>query len=195
MTHRKIAAAANIFLPTLAFYACYYLFGLLPAIIISILYSLAVLLFCLCKTKKLRSSQLMGLFGLTASGLAVFFTGYSNFYYVPALFNNLVLTFMMLTLALRKRSILHYLARDFEIKALSSVPETLVLGLNYVWMAYFLLKILSKLLGIFFLDFDKLYWLVFWLGDPAAILLVIFSIWFIRRKIHQAAMAEGSTKP
>ena len=42
------------------------------------------------------------------------------------------------------------------------------------------MKILTKVMGILYLDFEKLYWLVFLMGDPAMVLVVVISIVIIR---------------
>lgn len=48
-------------------------------------------------------------------------------------------------------------------------------------VSFFALKILSKLLGLLFLDFKRLYWLVFLLGDPMTVLVVALTAYFINK--------------
>lgn len=35
-------------------------------------------------------------------------------------------------------------------------------------------------MGLIYINFDKLYWLVFWVGDPAMVAVMILSIVIIR---------------
>ncbi len=55
-----------------------------------------------------------------------------------------------------------------------------MLNINAIWIIYFALKIISKIVGMLYLNFNQLYWVVFLLGDPMTILMIILSIILIR---------------
>ena len=132
--------------------------------------------------KPLRNTQILGMVGLVVSLIGVLFAGNDNYYYLPALMENFVFAGFTLVLTLRKKSIFLYVVRDFEIPALSGLDERSLIGLNVLWLCYFAAKIATKALGILYLDFSVLYWLVFALGDPATILLVLLSLAVAKRK-------------
>ncbi len=46
----------------------------------------------------------------------------------------------------------------------------------------FSIKIISKVLGMLYLDFEKLYWLVFLLGDPMTCAVILLSIYMVRKQ-------------
>ncbi len=75
---------------------------------------------------------------------------------------------------------LHYLVKDFEIAAMNQLPEENLRMLNLIWLFFFGGKILTKAVGIVYLDFAKLYWLVFLMGDPAMVCMILVSVVIIR---------------
>ena len=66
-----------------------------------------------------------------------------------------------------------------------------LLILNIIWLIFFLLKILSKSLGILFLSFNELYWVVFVLGDPMTIIVVAYSVYYINRVVRKSQSEKG----
>lgn len=83
-------------------------------------------------------------------------------------------------MSVRNKSILHYLAKDFEIRSLEQIPVSDMKSINVIWIIYFVLKIIVKLVGILYLDFNMLYWIVFLQGDPMMILMIVISGVLIR---------------
>ena len=179
---RWVIPIINIVLPALLFYVLYRTAGILPSIFISAGYSLIVLVRQKAKTGSVKNTQILGLVSLLASGPAIYFSGEEKFYYIPSLVTNVVLLIFMLLLSGRGKSVLHFLAKDFEIRSLSRIPEKNMLRINLVWIVYYALKIIAKLLGLLYLDFQKLYWLVFLLGDPMTLLAILLSVFLIRRQ-------------
>ncbi len=83
-------------------------------------------------------------------------------------------------LLIQKKSVLHYLTKDFEIAAIEQIPQENMRLLNVIWLLFFGCKIMVKIIGIIYLDFHKLYWLVFLMGDPAMVLMIVVSVIIIR---------------
>lgn len=83
-------------------------------------------------------------------------------------------------LSVRRKSVLHYMAKDFEIVSLEQIPEERMFSINVVWIVYFALKIISKIVGILYWDFNTLYGVVFLLGDPMMVLVIVLSVILIR---------------
>ena len=69
----------------------------------------------------------------------------------------------MIILTARHKSVIHYLAKDFEIKSLEQIPEDKMISINVIWIIYFVLKIISKIVGILCFNFNELYWMVLYL--------------------------------
>ena len=178
---RYLKPILNIILPTLLFYLLYKTAGILWAVLVSVAFSLGSVLVRRFKGQKASNSQILGLISLLASGAAIAFSGDEKMYYVPALIGNIVLMFFMIGLTASHKSVLHYLAKDFHIGSLEKIPEDKMLSVNILWIVFFTLKILSKVLGLLFLNFEKMYWLVFLLGDPMTIIVVILSVILIRQ--------------
>lgn len=171
----------NMLLPTLLFYVLYKAAGILAAVLIAAAFSLGTILWGKSKGDKISNSQILGVVSLLASGAAIVFSGNDKMYYVPALIGNIVLMGFMIWLTVSHKSVLHYLAKDFHISSLKQVPEENMLPVNILWIVFFILKILSKIIGLLFLNFENMYWLVFLLGDPMTIVIVILSVILIRR--------------
>lgn len=184
-------AVMNTCLPTILFYLIYRFQGIIVATGISVLLngiSLSVQYF---KNREVTNTAVLGLLGLLGAAIAIYFTGNEKYYYVPGLAINILLFFFFCVLSLKKKSIVHYLAKDFEITAINLLPQENLFLLNIIWLIFFGLKIVFKVMGLIYLDFDKLYWLVFWMGDPAMVAMIILSIVIIRIQfIHKNKAAR-----
>ena len=170
----------NMLIPTVLFYAAYRVTGIIPAVILSLAYSLISAIYAKIKNSTVKNSQVIGILGLAASIMAMCFTGEEKLYYIPALIENILFLGCITVLSFRRKSVLHYLAKDFEIESLRQIHEESMFSVNAIWIIYFALKIISKLVGILYLDFNELYWLVFLLGDPMTVLVIIISVILIR---------------
>lgn len=181
---KKISPIMNIIIPTITFWFCYRLFGLLPAVFISALVSLVTILQAYTKKKQVSNTQILGLVGLILSGISIVLSGNEKLYYIPALISNIVSLSFMVVLTIKRKSVFLYLAKDFQIKSLQHISEQDVIILNYLWMFFFFLKCISKIAGLIYLDFEKMYWLVFFLGDPAMLIVAGISVIYIMRKVN-----------
>lgn len=177
---RWIVPLGNMVIPAILFYGVYRVAGIIPAVIISLTYSLISVIYSKLKNHAVKNSQIIGILGLVSSAVMILFTGEEKLYYIPAIIQNVGFLGFIVALSLQKKSVLHFLAKDFEIESLKQVPEENMFSINVVWIVYFALKILSKIAGILYLDFNTLYWVVFLLGDPMTILMIILSVILIR---------------
>ena len=177
-------------IPAILFYIAYHVVGIIPAVIISLTYSLISAIYSKLKNHAVKNSQFIGILGLVGSATAIFFTGKEKFYYIPSIIGNVIFGGFMIILSIRRKSVLHYLAKDFEIESLKLIPEESMLNINAIWIIYFALKIVSKIVGMLYLNFNQLYWVVFLLGDPMTILMIILSIILIR--IHYAKASKNN---
>lgn len=185
---KKIFPIINLILPTIVFYWIYRCQGIISAAIFSVLISGVSLAVQYYKTKKIANTAVMGLLGLIISSISIYFTENEKFYYVPALAMNMITFIFLCILSIKKKSVLHYLAKDFEIAVIKQVPENDLGLLNLLWLLFFGCKILTKITGILYLDFTRLYWLVFLMGDPAMVCMIIISIIFFRIQfVHKNA--------
>ncbi len=179
---RWIKPLGNIVVPAILFYAAYRIGGIIPAVTLSLSYSIISAIYSKQKYHRVKNSQIVGIFGLIGSATAILFTGEERLYYIPSIVENIIYGGFMTLLSIRHKSVLHFLAKDFEIQWLKQIPEESMLGINVVWLIYFGLKIISKVLGILYLDFNQLYWVVFLLGDPMTVLVILLSVILIRTR-------------
>lgn len=175
-----IKPLGNMVIPAILFYAAYHVADIIWALIISLTFSIFSIVYSKRKNNEVKNSQIIGILGLVSSAVMILFTGEEKLYYIPAIIQNMLFLGFNITLSVQRKSILHFLAKDFEIESLKQVPEENMFSINVVWLIYSVLKILSKILGILYLDFNTLYWIVFLLGDPMTILMVILSVILIR---------------
>lgn len=182
-----------LILPAIVFYICYKYIGILVAILLSASLSVAAIIYNFAKHKTVPHTQILGVLGLLLSFVAVLFTDNEKLYYVPALCSNCLLACFALLLTLRHKSIFHYIVKDFNIPIVQNVPEDQFIPLNIMWLAFFIIKAVSKVLGILFMSFESLYWLVFLLGDPMTIVLVVCSAYFVNKKASLAKKERNNT--
>lgn len=175
-----IKPLGNMLIPTALFYVVYHVGGIIPAVIISLAYTLISVIYSKMKGNAIKNSQIVGVLGLIGSAMAILFTGEEKLYYIPSIIENVFFLGIMIVLSVCRKSVLHFLAKDFEIESLKQIPEESMFSINVVWIIYFSIKIISKIAGILYLDFNKLYWVVFLLGDPMTILVIIISVMLIR---------------
>ena len=180
---------SRMVMPTLLFYGLYRTAGILPAITISLGYGLASVIYSKIKENEVKNAQVLGILVLAASAAAVLFTGDEKLYYLPGAIQNALFLGFFLVLSVQRKSVLHYIAKDFEIQSLRRIPEESMLCVNILWTFYCAIKLISKIVGMLYWDFEKLYWAVFLLGDPATILVIILSAILIR--LH---FRKGRTK-
>lgn len=171
----------NVFLPTLIFYCVYKIIGIITATVISTVYSGIMMINQYRKTKEISATKLIGLLGMVGSVVAIYFTNNSKYYYIPALTINIITFGIMLVLSIQKKSVLHFLLRDMDLASVNKIPQHNLLPVNMIWLCFFALKIITKLVGIIYLDFDKLYWLVYIMGDPAMIVVIILTVIILRK--------------
>ena len=185
MNKNTAKQSVYLIMPAVIFYCCYLYADIIYAVIVSFLFSFGMIIFNLVKRKRIANTQILGITGVAMALIAVIYTDNENFYYVPALVSNCVLFVFMFVLSVKKKSVLHYITKDFDIRLINNIQESDCLQLNYLWLIFFILKIISKVTGILFLDFKVLYWIVFILGDPMMIALAAYSIFFINRKVKK----------
>ncbi len=169
-------------LPGISFLAVYYFTNLQIAIVLSCIAGLVLLALDIRKEKAIKNSNVIGMIGLAFQMVSAFCAGYEKLYYLPALVQNCVVMVMVIAFCLKSKSIFLYIVKDFDFPIFRNVRDEDVLPLNYLWIGYCLLKILSKVIGMVALDFISMYWLVFLLGTPLNILLIIISYYFVKKR-------------
>ncbi len=177
---KRIVYILNLVLPTILFYWVYSKCGIIPAPCLSVLVSGIFQAVQFYKTRKISNTAVLGLLGLIIAGISISFTGNEKYYYVPGLVKNMITIGVLSVLLIQKKSVLHYLTKDFEIAAIEQIPQENMRLLNVIWLLFFGCKIMVKIIGIIYLDFHKLYWLVFLMGDPAMVLMIVVSVIIIR---------------
>ncbi len=175
-----IKPLGNMLIPAVVFNILYNIIGIIPAITGSVLYSLFSVIYSKMKGSGIKNSHIIGIFSLIVSAVSIIFTGDEKAYYIPSIVQNMIFLGFATALSIRHKSILHYFAKDFEIRSLERIPEVGMMSVNIIWIIYFALKIIVKIAGIMYLDFNTLYWVVFLQGDPMMVLMVIISGILIR---------------
>jgi len=95
---------------------------------------------------------------------------------------------LVIGMCVKSKSVFLFLVKDFEFELFKNLNDRDVLSLNYIWLVYCMLKIISKIVVMITLDFIKLYWLVFWLGEPINILLIVISFAYIKKRVRMEEM-------
>lgn len=187
-----IRPLGNMLIPAVVFYVAYNTIGLITAVVVSLGCSLLSVVYTWVKGNGIKNSQIIGLLGLAGSAAAIVLSGNEKTYYIPSVFQNMLFLGFAIILSVRHKSILHFLAKDFEIPSLERIPEKNMMSVNRIWLFYFALKIIVKILGILYLDFNKLYWIVFLQGDPMMVLMIVLSIVMIRKQYVYANSSSGN---
>lgn len=182
--NRIIRVIIRMLAPSISFLVFYYISGLQSAIIVSCIVGFLLLLWDGCKGKRVNNSNIIGVLALGFQMISSFCIGYEKIYYVPALVQNCTVMIVISYLCCKSKSIFLYVVKDFDFAIFRNVKDDDILSLNYLWIAYCLLKIISKVLGIYALDFFSLYWLVFFFGTPLNILLIVLSYLYVKKKIE-----------
>lgn len=177
---RYLRPIINITLPTIVFYIAYKLLGILPAVVLSLIINMMILIYDYVKRKPITNTQIIGILGGVFSVLAIWGGGSEKWTFVPALIQNIVMTVLFVVLTVKKQNILKFLLEDFQVKILEGMKDEKLMMINIIWIMFFILKILVKLIGIVMLDYESLYWLVFMMGDPAFIIVVILTVIILR---------------
>ena len=133
-----IKPLCNTVIPTLLFYILYSYKGIIPAAVISIIYSICSVLYSKHKYNEVKNSKIIGIIGLAASAAAIIFTGEEKLYYIPSIIKNMVFLGFFIVLSVQHKSVLHYLAKDFDIKSLKQIDEKDMLCVNTIWIIFLL---------------------------------------------------------
>ncbi len=181
-----------LLLPTILFFVCYSVWGILPAVIISGAVSFLVAIFTFIRTRKLPGSQLIGILGMIISFAAIYFTGNDKYYFLTPLVSNCILVIVAFILTIRKKSIFHLVAKPFKLPQIADIPESAFLSLNVMWLVALVVKTLSKLLGVLLLDFKTIYWIAYVLSDPLTVVLLIVSVYLVRRNLTMANASQSN---
>ena len=182
MSRNNIKQITYMLLPAVTFYICYLFINILYATAIAALIATGVIVFNLAKHRKVANTQLLGLLSLLLSFAAVYNTGNENLYFVPSIISNFITASLIFILTMKRKSVLHYAVKEFDSQFLESVDERDVIMLNYLWIAFFVLKMVARTIGVLWLDFSVVYWVSFTLGDPMNVAVVALSIFYIRKK-------------
>jgi len=179
----RILKIIYILAPLVVFYFVYWLFGIFPAIIFSGALSVFGILHDLARKKSVALTKIYVIVGLAFSFAAIYFTGNEKLYYVPALVGNVAFAGFIAALTARGKSVLHLAVKDFDIESIKDIDERTLRPLNLLWLAFFSVKAAIKVIGIMWLDFSTLYWMVFIFGDPMTVVFAGYSVYFVNRKI------------
>lgn len=180
---RYVKIIANLVLPSILFYGIYRIAGILPAVLLSLGINLILLSIDMIKKKTIANTQILGILGGVFSALAVWGGGNEKWTFVPALLQNIIMTGFFILLTIRKKSVLKFICKDFQIKTIENMQDDKLQPLNLLWLAFFCLKIFVKIAGLVLLDYDKLYLLTFLMGDPALLLVVLLTVLIIKKNI------------
>ena len=161
--HKKLIfiSMCRMLLPNIIFSVIYKIYGLKYAIVISCIIGSAIILLDIIKERSIKNSAIIGIVILILQMLSSFFSGYEKLYYIPALLENCIVMSLVIGMCVKSKSVFLFLVKDFEFELFENLNDRDVLSLNYIWIVYCMLKIISKIVGMITLDFIKLYWLVF----------------------------------
>lgn len=178
-------------MPSILFLVLYKFLGLQLSVLITCVISFLLLLLDAFKEKRITNSAIIGAIGLGFQVVSSFCVGYEKLYYVPALVQNCVIMLLVLSLCIQSKSVFLYVVKDFNFKIFKKMSDEELLPLNYLWAAYCLLKILTKVIGMVALDFISMYWVVFLFGTPLNLITIVLSYFYIKRKCELRKKIEN----
>ena len=181
--NKVIKTIVRMMAPSVLFLVLYKFLGLQLSVLITCTISFLLLLLDVFKEKRITNSAIIGSIGLAFQVVSAFCVGYEKLYYVPALVQNCVILFLVLSLCIRSKSVFLYVVKDFDFKIFKKMSDEELLPLNYLWVAYCLLKILAKVIGMVALDFISMYWVVFLFGTPLNLITIVLSYFYVKRKL------------
>lgn len=188
--NKVIKTIIRMITPSVLFLVLYKLLGLQLSVLITCTISFLLLLWDTFKEKRITNSAIIGVIGLAFQVVSAFCVGYEKLYYVPALVQNCVIMFLVLSLCIQSKSIFLYVVKDFDFKIFQKMNDAELLPLNYLWVAYCLLKVLSKVIGMVALDFISMYWVVFLFGTPLNLITIALSYFYVKRKCELSGKNE-----
>lgn len=180
--NKVIKTIVRMMAPSVLFLVLYKFLGLQLSVLISCAISFLFLLLNVFKEKKITNSAIIGALALAFQVVSAFCVGYEKLYYVPALVQNCVIMVLVLLLCIRSKSVFLYVVKDFDFKIFKNMGDEELLPLNYLWVAYCLLKIITKVVGMVALDFISMYWVVFLFGTPLNLVAIVLSYFYVKRK-------------
>lgn len=180
--NQKLKSILFMFLPSFILYVIYELGGILWMLLFSGLYSVMNYLQGKKNKASISHTQAIGFVVMIWSVIAIIFTDNEKLYYIPALAGNVLVLLGIMYLTLKRKSIVCYINEDFRFEGLNRIEDNEIMIINILWGSYFVIKILFKIVGMLFLEFEKLYWGAFLLGDPATIVMLMISYYIIQKK-------------
>lgn len=171
-------------LPALVFMLLYKLVSFKVALIVGFIHSSYVYGMEYRKNKRLNNMSILGLLGIffqTASGLI--FSSEKAYFFYP-LFSNLIFTLICFGSLIGKKSIIGYIAKDFDENPKENLEETYK-QLTIMWGCFFSLKVIIKLIGIMNWSFELLYSINWIIGTPITMVLIWFSFYYTNRKVGE----------
>ena len=182
--NKVIKTIVRMMAPSVLFLVLYKFLGLQLSVLITCTISFLSLLLDVFKEKRITNSAIIGTIGLAFQVVSAFCVGYEKLYYVPALVQNCVIMFLVLSLCIQSKSVFLYVVKDFDFKIFKKMSDEELLPLNYLWVAFCLLKIHAKVIGMVALDFISMYWLVFLFGTPLNLITIVLSYFYVKKKLN-----------
>ena len=129
---KVIKTIVRMMAPSVLFLVLYKFLGLQLSVLITCAISFLLLLLDVFKEKRITNSAIIGTIGLAFQVVSAFCVGYEKLYYVPALVQNCVIMFLVLSRCIRSKSVFLYVVKDFDFKIFKEMSDEELLPLNYL---------------------------------------------------------------
>lgn len=173
-------------LPALVFMVLYKTISFKTALIVGFIHSGYTYGMEYKRNKKLNNMSIIGLLGVifqTISGLL--FSNEKAYFFYPIL-SNLIFTSICFGSLLGKKSIIGYIAKDFDENDSNNL-EPIYKRLTIIWGSFFSLKVIVKLIGIMNWSFELLYGVNWLIGTPITMTLIWFSFYYTNKMSKEQA--------
>ena len=152
------------------------------AVIIGVLYGALFYIHKYIKYRRFESFDVVVIAGLIVQLLLSFISKNKMVYFIYPIISNLVYATIFAVSLIRKKDVASYLAKD-----MCRDKETYVTLLpafrriTFLWLGFFLLKAFIGALGIFYLSFERIYWILWIIGTPGYFLLSWFGFYYCKK--------------
>lgn len=168
-----------MFIFPIIYYLCYLLWGIIISLAITFILLVIKIIINTKNKNKITNIEIINILGLIISIICCLFTKNSKYYFLSSIINNTLILLFMIYLIIFEDGIIKFGFKNINEK-IEKIKNKKLFIIEILWILFFILKISIKLLGIFKLDFSCLYWVNWIIGNPITLLLIFFTIIYIK---------------
>lgn len=163
-------------IPAIIFMTAYRFLSFSHAVIIGFSVGIIIYTSKYMKNRKLTTFDYIGIFGLVSQTIISIVANNPKTYFIYPLVENGIYAIAIGISLIIGKDVISYIAKDFNNKEDPNEDCTPAYRrLSYLWMMYYIIKVIVKIIGISNWDFEVLYTVNWILSTPAGIFLIWLS--------------------